>query len=151
MADKNCPQPLGDNTMTISLSTYRTPTTTTFDSLFDSLFDPFFESVTIPTTRKKSSSVDTKVFDKDNKYIISIAAPGLDKEDFNIAVSKGKLSVSCEKKETEFGTHSFAKSWTLPEGTTAEAVTAEYNQGILKVNVDKPQPQEPETFTIEVK
>ena len=59
--------------------------------------------------------------------------------------------MSCEKKETEFGTHSFAKTWTLPEGTTAEAITAEYNQGILKVNVDKPQPQEPETFTIEVK
>ena len=120
-------------------------------SLFDSLFDPFFESVTIPTTRKKSSFVDTKVFDKDNKYIISIAAPGLDKEDFNIAVSEGKLSVACAKKATEFGTHSFSKTWTLPEGTTAEAISAEYNQGILKVNVDKPQPQEPETFTIEVK
>ena len=120
-------------------------------SLFDSLFDPFFESVTIPTTRKKSSFVDTKVFDKDDRYIISIAAPGLDKEDFNIAVSEGRLSVSCEKKETEFGTHSFAKTWTLPKGTTTEAITAEYNQGILKVNVDKPQPQEPETFTIEVK
>ena len=120
-------------------------------SLFDSLFDPFFESVTIPTTRKKSSFVDAKVFDKDNKYIISIAAPGLDKEDFNIAVSEGNLSVSCEKKETEFGVHSFAKMWTLPEGTTAEAITAEYNQGILKVNVDKLQPQEPETFKIEVK
>ena len=120
-------------------------------SLFDSLFDPFFESVTIPTTRKKSSFVDTKVFDKDNKYTISIAAPGLGKEDFKIAVTEGKLLVSCEKKETEFGTHSFTKTWTLPKGTTAQAITADYNQGILKVNVDKPQPQEPEIFTIEVK
>ena len=136
--------------MTISLSTYRTPTTTTLDSLFDSLFDPFFESVTIPRKRTESM-VNTKVTTEDDKHIISVAAPGLDKEDFNIAVSKGKLSVSCDKKETEFGTHAFAKTWTLPEGTTAEAVTAEYNQGILKVNVDKPQPQEPETFTIEVK
>ncbi len=135
--------------MTISLSTYRTPTTTTFDSLFDSLFDPFFASATTPI--KKTFSTNTHVSNENDKYIISVAAPGLDKEDFNIAVSKGKLSVSCEKKETEFGTHSFAKTWTLPEGTTAEAVTAEYNQGILKVNVDKPQPQEPETFTIEVK
>ena len=135
--------------MTISLSTYRTPTTTTFDSLFDSLFDPFFASATTPI--KKTFSTNTHVSNENDKYIISVAAPGLDKEDFNITVSKGKLSVSCEKKETEFGTHSFAKTWTLPEGTTAEAVTAEYNQGILKVNVDKPQPQEPETFTIEVK
>ena len=71
MADKNCPQPLGDNAMTISLSTYRTPTTTTFDSLFDSLFDPFFESVTIPRKRT-ASMVSTKVTTEDDKHIISI-------------------------------------------------------------------------------
>jgi HSP20 family protein len=135
----------------MSINTMIRPSNLPTHSLFDHLFEPFFESVVIPTTRKKSSSVDTKVFDKDNKFIISIAVPGLTKEDFNIAVSEGKLSVSCEEKQTEFGIHSFAKTWTLPEGTTAEAITAEYNQGILKVNVDKPLPQEPEIFTIEVK
>ena len=56
MADKNCPQPLGDNAMTISLSTYRTPTTTTFDSLFDSLFDPFFASATTPIKKTFSTN-----------------------------------------------------------------------------------------------
>ena len=149
MADKNCPQPLGDNAMTISLSTYRTPTNT-FDSLFDSLFDPFFESVTIPTTRKKSSSVDTKVFDKDNKYIITIAAPGLDKEDFNITITEGTLTVQTNKTDTEFGTSAFTKTWTLPEGTTADKISADYNQGILRVTVEKPEVTVPETVTIKV-
>ena len=150
MADRNCPQPLGDNVMTISLSTYRTPTTTTLDSLFDSLFDPFFESVTIPTTRKKSSSVDTKIFDKDNKYIISIAAPGLDKEDFNITITEGTLTVQTNKADTEFGTSAFTKTWTLPEGTTADKISADYNQGILRVTVEKPEVTVPETVTIKV-
>ena len=136
--------------MTISLSTYRTPTTTTLDSLFDSLFDPFFESVTIPRKRTVSM-VNTKVTTEDDKHIISVAAPGLDKEDFNISITDGRISVKCDKKETEFGSRSFAKSWVLPEGTTPENISAEYKQGILKVNVEKSQPQEPETFTIEVK
>ena len=116
-------------------------------SLFDSLFDPFFESVTIPTTRKKSSFVDTKVFDKDNKYIISIAAPGLDKEDFNITITEGTLTVQTNKTDTEFGTSAFAKTWTLPEGTTADKISADYHQGILRVTVEKPEVTVPETVS----
>ena len=75
--------------MTISLSTYRTPTTTTFDSLFDSLFDPFFASVTTPTRR--TSAKNTHVSNEDDKYVISVLAPGLDKEDFNITITEGHL------------------------------------------------------------
>ena len=135
--------------MSISLSTYRTPTTTTLDSLFDSLFDPFFESVTIPRKRT-ASMVNTKVTTEDDKHIISVAAPGLDKEDFNITITEGSLTVQTGKTDTEFGTSAFAKTWTLPEGTTAKAVTAVYNQGILRVNIMKPEKETPETTTIKV-
>jgi len=135
--------------MTISLSAYRAPTTTTLDSLFDSLFDPFFESVTIPRKRT-TSAVDTKVTTEDDKHIISVAAPGLDKEDFNITITEGTLTVQTNKTDTEFGTSAFTKTWTLPEGTTAEAVTAVYNQGILRLNIVKPKKETPETTTIKV-
>ena len=148
MADKNCPQPLGDNAMTISLSTYRTPTTTTFDSLFDSLFDPFFASVTTPTRR--TSAKNTHVSNEDDKYIISVLAPGLDKEDFDITITDGTLTVTADKKATEFGTTSFTKTWTLPEGTASDAITADYKQGILRLNVMKPEKVTPETTTIKV-
>ncbi len=135
--------------MSITMMKPRNFVTTT--SLFDNLFDPFFESVLTTPTRMKTSHVDAKVFSEKDKYIISIAAPGLDKEDFNISITDGRISVKCDKKETEFGSRSFVKSWVLPEGTTPENISAEYKQGILKVNVEKSQPQEPETFTIEVK
>ena len=135
--------------MSISISTYRTPTTTTLDSLFDSLFDPFFESVTIPRKRT-ASMVNTKVTTEDDKHIISVAAPGLDKEDFNITITDGTLTVATDKKVTEFGTTSFAKTWTLPEGTVSESITADYNQGILRLNVMKPEKTIPETTTIKV-
>ena len=134
--------------MTISLSTYRTPTTTTIDSLFDSLFDPFFASVTSPT--KRASTKNTHVSNEDDKYIISVLAPGLDKEDFNITITDGTLTVAADKKNTEFGTTSFTKTWTLPEGTMSDAITADYKQGILRLNVMKPEKVTPETTTIKV-
>tara|TARA_Y100001938_G_scaffold34970_1_gene48052 strand:- start:529 stop:921 length:393 start_codon:yes stop_codon:yes gene_type:complete len=117
-------------------------------SLFDSLFDPFFASATTPI--KKTFSTNTHVSDENDKYIISVAAPGLDKEDFNITVTDGVLSVSTEKTVTEFGTSSFTKTWTLPDGTTIDGVTADYKQGILRVTVPKPEDVVPKTTTIKV-
>ena len=135
--------------MTISLSNYRTPTTNTLDSLFDSLFDPFFESVTIPRKRT-TATVNTKVTTEDNKHIISVAAPGLDKEDFNITITEGTLTVQTGEADTEFGTSAFTKTWTLPEGTTADKISADYKQGILRVTIEKPEVTVPETVTIKV-
>jgi|TARA_R110002020_G_scaffold463801_2_gene684054 HSP20 family protein len=136
--------------MTISLATYRTPTTNTLDSLFDSLFDPFFESVTIPTKKKTNAMVSTKVTTEDDKHIISVAAPGLDKEDFNITITEGTLTVQTGEADTEFGTSAFTKTWTLPEGTTADKISADYKQGILRVTIEKPEVTVPETVTIKV-
>ncbi len=135
--------------MTISLATYRTPTTNTLDSLFDSLFDPFFESVTIPRKRT-TATVNTKVTTEDDKYIISVAAPGLDKEDFTITTTEGALTVKTNKTVTEFGTSAFTKTWTLPKDTTTDKISADYTQGILRVTVKKPEATVPETVTIKV-
>ena len=135
--------------MTISLTTYRTPTTSRLDSLFDSLFDPFFESVTIPRKRT-TASVNTKVTTEGNKYIISVAAPGLDKEDFNITVAEGILAIQTDKEVAELETSAFTKTWTLPEGIPPDKISAAYHQGILRVTVEKPEVVTPETVTIKV-
>ena len=117
-------------------------------SLFDSLFDPFFATATTPI--KRTFTTNTHVSNEDDKYIISVAAPGLDKEDFSISVTDGVLTVSTEKTVTEFGTSSFTKTWTLPEGTAAEGVVADYKQGILRVTVPKPEEIIPKTTTVTV-
>jgi len=139
-------QQSGDNTMRTLIRT--TPFTT--DSLFDSLFDPFFESVTIPTKKTTNTLVTTKVTTEDDKHIISVAAPGLDKEDFTITTTEGSLTVKTNKTVTEFGTSAFTKTWTLPKDTTTDKISADYTQGILRVTVKKPEATVPETVTIKV-
>jgi HSP20 family protein len=139
-------QQSGDNTMRTLIRT--TPFTT--DSLFDSLFDPFFESVTIPTKKTTNTLVTTKVTTEDDKHIISVAAPGLDKEDFTITTTEGTLTVKTNKTVTEFGTSAFTKTWTLPKDTTTDKISADYTQGILRVTVKKPEATVPETVTIKV-
>ena len=130
--------------MTAFIRTNNFPNT----SLFDSLFDPLFTTATIPT--RKTTSTNTKVSNEEDRFIISVAAPGLDKEDFNISVTDGVLTVAADKASTEFGTTTFTRTWTLPEGTTTDRISADYKQGILRVNVLKPEITTPETTTIKV-
>ena len=106
--------------------------------------DRFFDSEGL---RKQSMpSVNVKESDKD--FEIEVAAPGLNKKDFNITVENGVLTISSEKEEEkeqrekdytrrEFSYSAFTRSFTLPENVNEEDVKATYQDGILKLNVAK--------------
>ena len=107
---------------TMNLIRYNTdyvPTT------FSSLVDRFFND---SLTRSGGSSFVPKVdiIENENSYELHVAAPGLNKEDFNIEVKDNYLTVSGERKftnekkdknfhaiETQYG--SFSRSFVLPE------------------------------------
>lgn len=88
------------------------------------------------------------VVDNEKNYEIEVAAPGLKKKDFNVTVENGILTISgkTEKEEEEkkknytrkeFTSRSFSKSFTLPEDVEEEDVVAKYEDGILKLNLNK--------------
>jgi HSP20 family protein len=94
-----------------------------------------------------SPSVNIK--DNKNKYEIELAAPGLSKDDFNVTVEEGLLTISAEKKEEkkeekegyvkkEFSYNSFSRSMTLPENVDEDKdVKASYKDGILHLTLQK--------------
>jgi HSP20 family protein len=81
-------------------------------------------------------------------YTISLAAPGMKKEDFNIDVDGNILSVSAEidseKEEREakytrkeYNFSSFTRSFTLPDSVNKDKIEASYENGILKLMLPK--------------
>jgi HSP20 family protein len=119
-----------------------------FPSVFEDFFKPWNElgihglgvkTVTMPAVNIKE--------DKD-VYTITVAAPGLEKKDFNIDVEGNMLTISSEKEETneekgerhtrrEYNYSSFSRSFTLPESVIAEKIEAVYEGGELKVMLPK--------------
>ncbi|HQQ82942.1 MAG TPA: Hsp20/alpha crystallin family protein [Cyclobacteriaceae bacterium] len=114
---------------------------------FSSLVDRFFND---SLTRSGGSSFVPKVdiIENENSYELHVAAPGLNKEDFNIEVKDNYLTVSGERKftnekkdknfhaiETQYG--SFSRSFVLPEHIDGTKINAKYNNGILEVLVPK--------------
>lgn len=81
-------------------------------------------------------------------YAVSLAVPGLKKEDFNINVNGSMLTISCEKEENkeekgkkftrkEFNYSSFSRSFTLPDEINKEKIDAHYTDGVLKLTMPK--------------
>ncbi len=100
-------------------------------------------------TRKQPNFLPAiNVCDNESDYNIEVAAPGLKKEDFKIAVKKGVLDISAIKEEKtektednytrkEFNYQSFSRSFLLPESVDIENINATYEDGILKINIPK--------------
>ena len=111
------------------------------------------------------SSPATNIIENENSFIVELAAPGLKKEDFEIKVEKDILSISAstsnENKEVdeqtnyskrEFNYSAFSKSFHLPETIDAENISANYENGVLKLQLNvKEEAKVKEPKRIEIK
>ena len=88
------------------------------------------------------------VTDNKDNYLVSVAVPGMRKNDFKIEIEGNMLSISCEKEETkeekekkytrkEYSYSSFSRSFTLPDDVKRQKIDATYEDGVLNVKLPK--------------
>jgi HSP20 family protein len=90
----------------------------------------------------------------EDHLVLRADLPGLQEEDVDIEIKDGVLTVSGERKseheeksegfyrvERAFG--SFSRSLTLPQGINTDAVSAEFDRGVLEVKIPKPEERKP--------
>jgi HSP20 family protein len=90
------------------------------------------------------------IMEKPDKFLLSLAIPGMNRSDFKINVDNGVLSVASEKEEKheekdkdgrftrrEFCYHSFKRSFTLPDFVQTDKIEAKYENGILEISIPK--------------
>ncbi|MGZ5190238.1 MAG: Hsp20/alpha crystallin family protein [Flavisolibacter sp.] len=121
----------------------------TTPSLFEDLFKPWNEwfdnggALGRPTTLPAVNVSEDK-----NNYFLSLAAPGLIKEDFNVDIEGNMLTISSEKEENkevkdekftrkEYSFSSFSRSFSLPEDVKQDAIDANYENGVLKIKLPR--------------
>lgn len=96
----------------------------------------------------KGSIPAVNIKEEANTFQIEVAAPGLNKENFDIKVDDKVLTISGNKEESkeekdekfnrkEFSYTSFQRSFHLPEMVDAEKIEAHYKDGILQISVPK--------------
>lgn len=110
------------------------------------LFNTFFNDE--PSFKTTSHKPAVNIKETDDSFELSLAAPGLKKDDFKINLHNRNLTISSEVKsenevETEnysrreFNFSSFTRSFFLPKSANDDSVEASYEDGILKVSIAK--------------
>lgn len=105
----------------------------------ESVFGEFFVK---PTNTVAMYQPKTKISTTESGYELSLALPGVSKEDIDVNVENNMMTVSYnsqEEAQNAFATKSFAKSWSLPDNTDSEFITAKSVNGILTVSVPTSQ------------
>lgn len=135
--------------------------TRSLNQVFDNLFNRPLSDMIGSDLVVTNPSVNIK--DTDDAFIIELAAPGLDKNNFNVKIEDNYLKISYEhstneeeKKDDnytrrEFRYTSFSRSFQLPEIVDAENIKGNYQEGILSVKLPKnKQVLENKVKTIEI-
>ena len=111
----------------------------------DHFMREFFDTATVPEMR-----VDVQ--EKENEYLLEADLPGVKKDDINLNVQDGVLTISAdvnveknEKKEgyvcSERRSGHVERSFNL-DGIDVGAITADYNNGVLMVTLPKEKKDE---------
>jgi len=137
----------------------------TLDNLFPSFFNNFFSRDWKDWSNSNFWSTNStlpaaNVLENDKEYTIEVAAPGLNKEDFNIKLDDNQLRISSESKKEnetrnsryyrkEYSYQSFQRSFQLPENlVNGNKISAEYKVGILSIHLPKKEESKPKPSRI---
>jgi HSP20 family protein len=130
----------------------RTSWPTLFDSgwmekFFNAPLDEFFnlgKVINVPAVN---------VSETDKEFKLTIAAPGLEKNDFKVDAYDDMLTISAEKEmkeekndrfnRREYNYSSWSRSFSLPENCDSGKINAEYKNGELRIAIPKKEIKEP--------
>ena len=128
---------------------------------FDHLFESFFptRSDTSEGTESAVWAPRTDLSETEEAYLIHLDLPGLKKDDVEISVHDGTLSVSGERRheETEEGRTfvrversygRFYRSFSLPQTINADGIEATFEDGVLTIHVPKAEELKPRRIDI---
>ena len=141
-------------------------------------WEPFRELVTLqdrmnrlfresyPEGREEALTTSTfappvDVYEDEHSITLKIEVPGIDEKDIDVRLENNTLTVHGERKfekeekeenyrrvERQYG--GFTRTFTLPNTVDAENVTANYDKGVLKVELAKKSEAKPKQIKVNV-
>ena len=126
---------------------------------FGRLFDLAFPTRTAESFADWTPSLDAH--EDQDKFVVAVEIPGMKKEDMNVSVHDGVLTVSGERKsekDVKDGTvhrrerfyGKFSRSVSLPSAVRADKVNATYKDGVLTIEIPKAEEAKPKTVEVKI-
>lgn len=130
----------------MTLMRYNQPNSDLMSKRFSDIMDEFFNDVVSARRDNFVPSID--ISETADQFLISAELPGMKKDDIDISLENGRLSISGERSfeheedgkkyhrvETKYG--SFNRSFQLPDNVDEGSINAKYEDGLLNITIDK--------------
>ena len=102
------------------------------------------------------------IVESNDDFKLEMQAPGFDKKDLKIEMVDDTLTIRGEHTEDEqheetrwnrreFSRTAFERSFVMPHSVKADAIKAEYVNGVLQVTIPKSEEAKPKTRTITIR
>ena len=132
-----------------------------FEDFANDFFRPFFADNFGMMADQKPMKVDVR--DEGDRFTLEADMPGMKKDDVKVEVNEGVLTISAQYNQTEEQKNdegkyvyrerrcgSMSRSFNV-EGIQEDGITAEFRDGVLKLNLPKCQPApKPQAHAIEI-
>ena len=132
-----------------------------FDN-FGDVFNGFFRTPLTHRSVRKARMPAVDVAETDTAYQVKAELPGIRKEDLDVTVDDGVLTIKAEhggnQEQTENGQlirqersyGKFARSLRLGANVDEETITAEYRDGVLHITLPKAKEVQPRKVEVSV-
>ncbi|MGF1669646.1 MAG: Hsp20/alpha crystallin family protein [Balneolaceae bacterium] len=129
--------------------------------------DRFFDDLVPFSWRKENGgrmidswSPNTDLTEDDDKFIVKMDIPGMNKDNIEVNYQDNRLIITGERKEEEEEEKkdfirkeryhgSFYRSFTLPKAIKEDQIKAKFKEGVLTVNLPKTEISKPKTVKVE--
>tara|TARA_B100000902_G_C27138601_1_gene827401 strand:+ start:448 stop:861 length:414 start_codon:yes stop_codon:yes gene_type:complete len=112
---------------------------------FPSVMDEFLNTnwnINVPSYSNTLPAVN--IIENDTDFILHIAAPGLNKNDFELSIENKVLSIEVVKDpinndftRQEFDYTSFKRTFSIPKKVEKSKISASYTNGVLNITLPK--------------
>jgi HSP20 family protein len=149
--------------MNTLIRTPRGPLARRFNDDFGNLFEGFFQPLRwIEEEAGEGMTPRMDVIERDNEFVVKTEMPGVKKDDIEVSMENGVLTISAEtKSETEakegdrvirqerrYG--KYLRSLRLGKEIDEKKVKANYKDGVLELTLPKAEEVKPKKITVDV-
>jgi HSP20 family protein len=126
--------------------------------LFREAYSPEGQEEALTTT---TFAPPVDIYEDEHSIALKMEVPGIDEKDIDVRVENNTITVHGERKiekdekeenfrrvERQYG--SFTRSFTLPSSVDPEQVSADYDKGVLKINLAKKAEAKPKQIKVNV-
>lgn len=126
----------------------------------EDIFENFFNDRFFPSLYKNSSQMKVDIKENEKEYILEVELPGIKKEEVNLEIDEGRLTISVRKDEQkedkqdnyirkERSFSAMTRSFEVSDVET-DGIDAKFENGLLLITLPKKQEKEVKGRRIEI-